>query len=137
MNDSLCLLVIKAVAAFLNGQGGRLLIGVGDDHEILGLSHDYQGFQKERNQYKRFIVDKLCDYIGKVECVRSVSMEFYKFGNKDICLLDVRRSTKPVYVREGGAEDFYIRVENETRRLNTREAHDYISETFPRKSGQT
>jgi len=137
LNDSLCLPVIKTVAAFLNGQGGRLLIGVGDDHEILGLSHDYQGFRKERDQYKRFIVDKLCNYIGKVECAQSVSMEFYRFGNKDICLLDARRSAKPVYVREGGAEDFYIRVENETRRLNTREAHDYISLTFPRRSSQT
>lgn len=137
LNDSLCLPIIKTVAAFLNGRGGRLLIGVGDDHEILGLSRDYQGFRKERDQYKRFIVDKLCDYIGKVECAQSMSTEFYKFGNKDVFLLDVRPSAKPVYVRESGAADFYIRVENETRRLNTREAHDYISLNFPRRSGQT
>jgi len=49
----------------------------------------------------------------------------------------MKRCAKPVYGREGGAEDFYIRVENETRRLNTKEAHDYISRFFPRRSGQT
>ena len=137
LNDSLCLPVIKTVAAFLNRQGGRLLIGVGDDHEILGLSHDYQGFRKGRDQYRRFIVDKLCDYIGKVECAESVSVEFHRFGNKDICLLDVRRSARPVYVREGGAEDFYVRIENETRKLNTREVLDYMTRTFPRRSSHT
>jgi len=137
LNDNLCLPVIRTVAAFLNGDGGRLLIGVRDNHEILGFDNDYKGFQREYDQYTRFIVDKLCDYIGKVACAQYVSIEFYRFGNKDICLLDVRRCAKPVYVREGRAEDLYIRVENETRRLNTREAHDYISLTFPRRSSQT
>ena len=137
LNDHLCLPVIKTVAAFLNRDGGRLLLGVGDDHGIRGLSRDYQGFGKERDQYRQFITNKLCDYIGKVECAQSVSIEFYRIDDKDICLLDCRRSAKPVYVREGGAENFYIRVENQTRKLNIREAHEYMSETFPRRSSQT
>jgi len=139
LNDSLCLPVIQTVAAFLNGRGGRLLIGVDDDHGICGLSGDYQRFLrgKERDQYLQFIVSKLCDYIGKVEVAQSVSTEFYRIGNEDICLLDVRRSAKPVYVRKGSAEDFYIRVENQTRKLNIREALDYVSRNFPRRFGQT
>jgi len=134
LNNSLCLPVMKTVAAFLNGGSGRLLIGVGDDHKILGLSYDYQGFRKERDQYKRFIVDKLCVHVGIVECSQAVLIEFYSIDNKDICLLDVGRSANPVYVREGDAADFYIRVENTTRKLNTREAHDYIGLNFPRRS---
>ncbi len=136
-NDNLCLSIIKTVAAFLNGQGGRIIIGVRDDREILGLSPDYKGFCNERDQYRQFIVNKVCAYIGRVECAHSVSIEFYKFGNKDICLLDIRQSAVPVYVREGGAENFYIRIENETGKLNTREAVDYISRTFPRRFEQT
>lgn len=137
LNDSLYLPVIQTVASFLNGQGGRLLIGVRDDHEILGLSHDYQGFRKERDQYGRFIIDRVCTHIGKVECQRYVSIEFYKIGNQDICLLDVRPSDKEVYLRKGDTEDFYVRIHSETRKLTMSEAHDYINRTFPRRSSRT
>ncbi len=137
LNDSLYLPIIQTVAAFLNGQGGRLLIGVRDDHEILGLRHDYQGFQKERDQYGRFIIDRVCTHIGKVECQRYVSIEFYTVGNQDICLLNVRPSDKEVYFRKGVMEDFFIRIHSETRKLTMSEANDYISRTFPRRSSRT
>lgn len=32
--------VLKTVAAFLNTEGGDLLIGVGDDRKIVGIEHD-------------------------------------------------------------------------------------------------
>jgi hypothetical protein len=57
---------------------------------VVGLSHDYQGFRKERDQYKRFIVDRVCNHIGKVECAQYVHIVFHKIDNKDICLLDCR-----------------------------------------------
>jgi hypothetical protein len=132
LNNSLCLPVIKTVAAFLNGNGGRLLIGVSDNRQILGLSHDYQGFQERHDQYKQFLVNKLCDYIDKGKAVFAlyVSVAIHEIEGKEICLLDVRRSPNPVYVRENGDEKFYIRVENESRPLNIREAQEYITQHF-------
>ena len=134
LNDSMCLPVVRTVAAFLNTEGGRLLIGVGDNHEILGLSHDYQGFRKERDEYMQFIVNRVCNHIGEVECTRFVSVEFYKIDNEDICLLDVRRSDREVWFREGGKEEsLYVRTQNETRKLSPSQAIDYIERTFPRR----
>jgi hypothetical protein len=137
LNDSLCLPVIRTVAAFLNGEGGRLLIGVRDDHEILGLSHDYKGFSKQHDQYTRFIVDKLCNQVGTVEYKQYVALEFYEIRGKDICLLDVKPSDKAMFIRQGDAKDLYVRVQNETRKLNTEEAIDYVKRTFPRRSSRT
>lgn len=110
---------------------------MGDKHEILGLDNDYMGFQKERDQYGRFIIDRVCNHIGKVECQRYVSIEFYKIGNKDVCLLDVRPSNKEVYVRRGDKVEFWVRNYSETQQLNIEEAHDYIKQTFPRRSSRT
>ena len=38
MNKDLEQVIVKSVAAFANGQGGTLLIGVKDDGEVLGLA---------------------------------------------------------------------------------------------------
>ena len=34
-------MILKSIAAFSNGEGGTLLIGVNDEGEILGLENDY------------------------------------------------------------------------------------------------
>ena len=43
VNKKLEEVIVKSVAAFANGQGGTLLIGVADNGEILGLESDYAG----------------------------------------------------------------------------------------------
>jgi type I restriction enzyme R subunit len=35
--------IVKTVAAFLNTDGGTLLIGVGPDRRVVGLDHDTHG----------------------------------------------------------------------------------------------
>src|SRR5690606_31912102 len=37
---------MKTIAAFLNTNGGVLFIGVNDDKNILGLTHDFDSFNK-------------------------------------------------------------------------------------------
>ena len=41
INKKLEDVVLKTIAAFSNGEGGTLIIGVSDDGEIEGLHHDY------------------------------------------------------------------------------------------------
>jgi predicted HTH transcriptional regulator len=41
--------IIKTVAAFMNSEGGKLLIGVEDDGTISGIEKDYQTFAGKKN----------------------------------------------------------------------------------------
>ena len=42
--------IVKTVAAFLNSDGGTLLIGVADDGTPLGLAHDFQTLATRRTR---------------------------------------------------------------------------------------
>ncbi len=133
--------VVRTVAAFLNKRhGGRLIVGVSDLHKILGIDNDYKDLPGGRDQYQRFLIDKLNSSIvplSKLVCAHYVSITFYKVGNQELCLLDVERSDEPVYVRENGIEIFDVRSGNSSPKLNTREAVDYIRLNFPGRSSQT
>ena len=42
---------MKSIAAFSNGEGGTLLIGVNDEGEILGLEHDYSSLNGTKDEF--------------------------------------------------------------------------------------
>ena len=42
--------VYKTIAAFANGEGGKLIIGIHDDGRILGLDSDYEELKKSREK---------------------------------------------------------------------------------------
>ena len=51
-------------------------------------------------------------------------MTFEAFDEGDVCRVDVRPSTKPVYA--GDDAEFFVRMGNSTRLYNTRDAMEYI-----------
>ena len=58
--------ILKTVAAFLNSDGGTLLLGVSDDGTVLGLDHDYQTLQKKNaDGYELFLGDLLLTTTAK------------------------------------------------------------------------
>jgi len=65
-NKDLELEIAKSIVAFLNSEGGKLLIGVKDNGEILGLTNDYLTLKKKnRDGFKLKLVDTINSYIGK------------------------------------------------------------------------
>ena len=54
--------ILKTVAAFLNSDGGTLLLGVSDDGSVLGLEHDYQTLKKQNaDGYELFLGELVVD----------------------------------------------------------------------------
>ena len=47
VNPKLEDVIIKSIAAFSNGEGGLLLIGVADDGSIIGLEGDFSSLKKQ------------------------------------------------------------------------------------------
>jgi hypothetical protein len=118
-------IIRHTVAGFLNANGGTLLIGVGDDGSIVGLQPDYGTFKKpNRDGFELFLTELLLGGLGK-DMATSIRTSFHEVDGKDVCRLTVAAGPRPVFLKEGNDDAFYLRAGNSTRRLSTREAVQY------------
>jgi hypothetical protein len=128
LNEPLKYSVIKTVAAFLNSNGGTLLIGVDDERHTVGLRGDYSQFKKAdaRDAFENWLTTQFIDQFGK-PASRLYSVTFHEVDGKDICRIEVQPSPDPVYVDERGGKpaQLYIRTGNSSRALDTREIIEY------------
>lgn len=104
---------LKTIAAFLNTDGGTLLIGVADSGEIKGLDKDFQLCKKpDPDHFEQKLRDLLSTRftpppLGQVQ----VSFEQHPTGH--VCRVDVKRSDSVVHLDK----DVYVRDGNTTRKL--------------------
>lgn len=75
---------IKTIAAFLNTDGGNLLIGINDDKRILGIELDQF---KSDDAWVRFLKDKIKSNLGLKYLETYIKIETKKFENKTIGII--------------------------------------------------
>jgi Putative DNA-binding domain len=116
--------ILKTVAAFLNTQGGTLLIGVADDGLIVGLDLDYQTLKKkDRDGFELWLMgDLLLKEMGK-SIAPSIGITFHTVDQNEICKIVATPASEPVYVniteKSGQVkETFFIRTGNSTNKLD-------------------
>jgi len=120
--------VIKTIAAFLNGDGGALILGVDDKRTILGLEKDYQTLKKKDSDgFQLSVIQSVSEKISAEVC-RNIRFSFIKVDNKEICIIRVKPFHKPVYIEQKNETFFYIRTGNSTQSLDTRTAVEYITQ---------
>lgn len=129
-SKELKIVIAKVVASFMNSKGGILLIGVGDDKTILGLEKDLTRLHDSLDQFELTFTELINTYIGKSRRP-FVDIKFEKIDDKQIAVVRVAKSPRPVYVRYDGNEDFCIREGNSTQTLGVSEANDYIRDNWP------
>ena len=96
---------LKAVAAFMNTDGGTLLIGVSDDGAIKGLdADDFANDDKCRLHFKNLINQ----HIG-AELYQYLSFNLVRVDGRQIGVVSCSRSTEPAYLKTAKSEEFYIR----------------------------
>jgi membrane protein YdbS with pleckstrin-like domain len=122
--------VFKNIVAFLNSGGGRLLIGVGDDGQILGLEPDLGTLPKANVDGFENVFNQAFNSMIGVEYRRFVSVSFPLAEGQAICLVEVRPADEPVYLRLKGDEQFYIRAGNNASPLPVSKAVRYIQAHF-------
>lgn len=127
VNKDLEGVIAKSVAAFLNADGGMLIIGVGDQKDILGIEKDLTTLGKQNEDgYELKIREIMNNFIGK-QYGPLLHIRFEKTGEKLICGVKVDGSPNPAYVDNNGKLEFYIRSGNSSQPLNVKEATDYIA----------
>ncbi len=127
---------IKTIAAFLNTEGGDLLIGVADDRSILGIEKD--GFDNEDKfmlHLSQMVRNTLGDRAGTCVDPRMQVAE-----GKAICVVTCQRSPEPVFVKtkdmaEGNKGDFYVRSGPGTVKLSNQDVEEYIRTRFSKTTG--
>jgi len=134
LNEPLKYGVIKTVAAFLNSNGGTLLIGVDDERKAVGLKGDYSQFKKSdsRDAFENWLTTQFIDQFGK-PASRLYSVSFHDVQGQDVCRIEVQPSPSPAYVDEKGGKpvQLYIRTGNASRALETREIIEYSRHRWP------
>ena len=127
VNKELEKAVMKTVTAFLNSNGGHLLIGVNDRGELVGLENDITTLvRQDVDGFENHFNNLFNSMIG-AEFRRFVKLTFNKVGDKTICLTEIESSHKPVYLKTGDDENFYIRTGNVSTPLKMSEVATYIS----------
>jgi hypothetical protein len=123
--------VVRTVAAFLNSNGGSLVIGVNDAGIPTGIDRDLKTLSARPNTdgYEQFLRTLLGTAIGKDRSA-TVRVSFPDLDGKRLCLVGVPRAPQQVYVTDGPNRSFYVRSGNTTQALNMEEAHKYIHEHF-------
>jgi DNA-binding response OmpR family regulator len=113
---------LKSVVAFLNTDGGVLLVGVGDDGEILGTEADQFG---NDDKYLLHLNNLLQGHIG-LEFSSFIRFHLVAVDEKRVLLIECQPSPSAAFLKIGKEEAFYVRVGPGSRRLSTSEAITYV-----------
>jgi type I restriction enzyme R subunit len=123
--------VLKTVAAFLNTEGGDLLIGVADDRSIVGIGPDaFESEDKFMLHLSHVVQSALGDRAGTC-----IDPKMQVVQSKAICLVSCQRSPEPVFLKWQGTEghadgDFFVRSGPGTVKLEPDSAKEYIRTRF-------
>ncbi len=117
---------LKTITAFLNTEGGTLLIGVSDNSEIIGIEKD-SFFNNDR--FLLHFTNLIKEHIGN-QCIPYLTSELITINNKKILKVDCLKSRKPVFLKIGKNENFYIRIGPASVHLTGSRLVDYIRSNF-------
>mgnify|MGYP000160807408 CR=1 FL=1 len=127
VNRALQAVIAKTVAAFLNAEGGILLIGVDDDGEVLGLESDMKTLKRtDRDGFEQTLRHILQGALG-AETSGLIRTRYEDVDGLTVAVVDVSPSDAPVFVREKDRREFFVRVGNATSSLDPGATYDYIN----------
>ena len=125
--------VTKTIAAFLNSEGGTLLIGVADSGNVLGIEPDFEYLKQGKQDTDGWLLSLQQVIINALgaEVWNAVRVSLVPHGPQTVAVVSCPPRTTETWHREDGGERFYIRAANGTRELNGSSLLRYIREHWP------
>ena len=118
--------VLRTLAAFMNTAGGRLIIGIADDGTAVGIDVDRFPNEDKMHLHLMNIVSGRCG----LEAATCVDARFEWHGPGRVLIADCRRSRRPVYVKDGNTQKFFVRIGPASRELTGGDLVDYVDGRF-------
>lgn len=129
-------IILKSIAAFNNSEGGKLLIGVTDDGEILGLQDDYNTLKEaNKDHFELHLRNIVNNAYGKDFATTQITVGFPVIEEAEICEIDVKPGTKPLFlevISKNGQKQkkFFVRSGNSSQDLDIAETAEYVKRRF-------
>jgi DNA-binding response OmpR family regulator len=115
---------LKTVVAFLNSEGGTLLVGVDDDGGLVGIEKDNFG---NEDKYLLHVNNKIQQHIG-LEHASLIRYSLEPLDGGQVLVVECKPATDPVFLSQGKDEAYYVRTGPGSRQLNIRQALAYVAE---------
>jgi len=115
---------LKSVAAFMNSEGGTLLIGINDNSGIEGIEAD--GFESD-DKCRLHLKNLLNQHIG-AEFSRYINCDLQTINGKTIVVITCEKVSGPVFLAVGKNEDFFIRSGPSSIRLSMSKMVKYLQQ---------
>ncbi len=136
--------IVKTVSAFLNGDGGTLVIGVDDDGTPLGLDPDFKTLRHpDADRFELWLRDFLTTTLGQsTAAIVEVSIEAVPTadGERQVCRVTCPPSPRPVYLKpatKNATTEFWLRTGNSSRQLSVDQAAEYVMHRWPLGAGRS
>lgn len=113
---------LKSIVAFLNADGGTLLLGVEDSGRIGGIEID----NFENNDRCLLHLKNLINQHVGAEFSGFLDITLLTSEDKDIVMIDVHRAGQPVFLKIGKNEEFYIRSGPSSIKLSPSQMISYV-----------
>lgn len=122
--------VLKTIVAYLNTEGGLLLVGISNSGEILGIEKD--GFLNE-DKFLLHFKQLIKEHIG-LAYAPLIEYNFVPVNGKKILKIDCRKSDEAVFLRlDKNEEEFYIRIGPSSERLTGSRLIEYVNRQYNKK----
>jgi hypothetical protein len=120
--------VTKTVAAFLNSDGGMLLIGVDDYGKILGIEADFPYLRRGNTDAWLLELQTTISKDLGADAFRAIRVSLVPHGDIHVAVVSCPRRAVETWHGRQGEEVLYLRVGNATRILTGPHLSTYIRE---------
>lgn len=121
---------LKTVVAFLNSDGGKLLVGVSDDGKILGLNQEINNLHKNSDKFLLYWKNLVRDRIGG-QSFSFIDSRLIDIDGKQVLFVVVKPSpNQPYFLNFQKNSDFYIRTNPSSEILVGQELYEYLKTHF-------
>ena len=126
--------VLKTIAAFLNTDGGDLLIGVSDNGTVVGIERDQL---ENDDKFMLHLAQVVRNGLGD-RASTCIDPKTQAVQDKTVCVVSCQRSPEPVFLKWKGIEksaegDFFVRSGPSTVPLPPESAKEFVRTRFPAK----
>lgn len=124
--------VTKSIAAFLNSEGGILLIGVSDNGQVLGIEADFHYVGGESTDAWLLSLQQVIINALNADAFSVVRTSLVQHGDVHVAVVSAPARPTETWHGKPGEEVFYVRAGNGTRQLTGPEMLTYIREHWPK-----
>ena len=118
---------LKTITAFLNSDGGNLLLGITNEGKILGIEQDKF---PDTDKFNLYLISVIKERIGKKH-FHLIEIQNTLIEGRTIVKISCKKSKKPVFLKSNlNEEEFYIRMGPSSIQLKGSELVEYIKRRF-------